>query len=203
MKTRVNLLTDEYRPKLELLSLNLLLFLTVLSLSLIVVLNLLVNYQASIANQALEQTKAEQSQRQQKIAKLSEQLAQQQEDSRLIAKREILQSDVSQKQLLLAQLGGREAQKSRGFAEIMLDLAEQHDSDLWLTKINLDNDLIKFEGQTINASSVPKWVGNLSRSSYFQSAEFASAKLFRDDQEAINFILSTRLHEQIEPTNEQ
>lgn len=203
MKTRVNLLIDEYRPRLELLSLNLLLFLTVLSLSSVVVVNLLVSHQAATANQTLAQTRAEQSQRQQKIAKLSEQMARQQENPQLIAKRQSLQSEISQKRLLLAQLGGREAQKSRGFAEIMLDLAKQHDSDLWLTKINLDNDLIKFEGQTINASSVPKWVGNLSRSSYFQSAEFASARLYRDDQEAINFTLSTKLHEQLEPTDEQ
>lgn len=202
MKHRVNLLTEAYRPKLELISFNLLIFAVCISLLLVVATYGFVQYQHSRVKSELANTKSQQALRDRQISTLSERLSQLTEDPKMLAQVQLLEEDIKQIRMLIRQLAGREAQKSRGFSELMLELANQHDSALWLTKIDLNEGKVSFEGQALDASAVPRWVGKLAATSYFERTEFASARLFRDEQDALNFSLSSELADPQAGTNE-
>lgn len=191
MKSRVNLLTEEYRPRLELVSFNLLMFCLVLSLSLLAASYFLVNVSAQQTSHVLAQTQSQQAARDNKISQLSEQLANQQPSAKLLAQIEQVENAIRQKRQLMRQLAGRDIQKSRGFSELMLALSRQDAPALWLTKIGLNEQHVHFEGQAVEASAVPRWIKDLGQSDYFAQTQFASARLYRDEQRLINFSLSS------------
>lgn len=202
MKSRVNLLSEEFKPKLDLVSLNLLVFLIILSCICVVSAYLLTQAKAANAAQELKQTMAQKSQRESNLGKLSEKVAALKPNASLLTKIENKEGEIRQKRQLIKQLNGRDVQKSQGFARLMSELAEQHDPELWLTKIGVGTGKVRFEGQAASASAVPRWISKLGASEFFEETEFASARLFRDDKERLNFILSSDLSQSDEGANE-
>ncbi len=115
------------------------------------------------------------------------------QDPSILAQIERTQSKLNLKQSILDELKARETQKSNGFSDLMIDLASNHHSDLWLTNINLDERKLYLEGTAADSAALPEWVNKLGKAAYFNGKEFAGARMFRNDKKMLNFILSSEL----------
>ena len=117
------------------------------------------------------------------------------QDPELLSSVEKLQNEVRDKALLLEELRGREQLKNQGFSTLMEDLSFSHVDGVWLTRININEQRIRMEGATLESSKVPLWVSKLKDSNYFAGRSFAGARMFRDDADELNFVISSELKE--------
>lgn len=191
MKTKVNLYSAEFQPTLRLLSVGIL-----LSSWLLLVIVLLtfwafkLNQQQTLADQLnkLNQQNEEQSTL---VATLQTGLANRQSDPLLLQEVNKKVSDLAVKNQVMQELQGQEDLKSNGFSALMLDLANHHQTGLWLTQVSLDGHQVKLVGKTLDSSLVPAWINSLGTTAYFKGQEFAETRLFRDTEQQLHFILSS------------
>lgn len=193
MKSRINFLRDDFKPQIILLNLDFVV--GVVSVSLLAI---LVGW--FIANNQFQQAKFDGAQNsesiQQKIAlieTLTKATEGRSQDPEIIARVEQRQQELDVKQQIIDELAARETQKSNAFSALMLDLASNHQADLWLTSIVLDERKLYLEGKTSDSEALPKWVNRLNQAHYFADKEFARAQMFRDAQKTLNFVLSSEL----------
>lgn len=102
------------------------------------------------------------------------------------------QQVLASKQRIRNELKRREALKYQGFSNLMLDLAQQHDGNVWLTQISLDENKLRLQGHTLDSAAVPKWINSLSDTEFFAGREFAAARVFREaEDQPLAFVLDT------------
>jgi hypothetical protein len=136
----------------------------------------------------LELQKKQQSQL---VANMLDELSKRQNDQKLLDEIEQNQIVLRLKRRVMNEINGQENLKSNGFSQLMLDLASNHESGLWLTRINLNERKTIIEGAALESSSIPKWVDKLSLSEYFQGQEFAATRLYRNEEQQLFFILAS------------
>ncbi|MEP7705218.1 PilN domain-containing protein [Paraglaciecola sp. 25GB23A] len=191
MKTKVNLYSAEFQPTLRLLSVGIL-----LSSWLLMVVVLLtfwavkLNQQQTLTDQLnkLNQQNEEQSTL---VATLQTGLANRQSDPLLLQEVNKKVSELGVKNRVLQELQGQEDLKTNGFSTLMLDLANHHQTGLWLTQVSLDGHQVKLVGKTLDSSLVPSWINSLGTTAYFKGQEFAETRLFRDAEQQLHFSLSS------------
>ncbi|MFT4993417.1 MAG: Tfp pilus assembly protein PilN, partial [Paraglaciecola sp.] len=129
------------------------------------------------------------------VASVTQDVASQVKDQRLVNTIEQKQIVLGLKQRVLSRVAGQESLKSSGFSDLMLALASTHEHGIWLTQINLNGQEISIEGAALESSSVPKWLNNLGTSEYFIGREFATTRLYRDPQQQLFFVLDSQYSE--------
>jgi Tfp pilus assembly protein PilN len=191
MKYKVNLYSAELQPKLRLLSLQL----TVLACTFVFMLFLGVWLYAFFQQQGLStDLKLSEEQKSQNLGlvkALQTELANVKNDPQLLLDVEQNMQVLALKQRVLQELQGQEDLKTHGFARLMLELSENHQSGLWLSHISLDGRNVQLEGGAIESSLIPKWLNNLGATAYFKGQEFSETRLFRDEEQHINFIIAS------------
>ena len=129
------------------------------------------------------------------IKALTDARATRQPDATLLSAIEAGQDDIEIKQTIVDELASREAQKSHGFSDLMLDLAKNHQQQLWLTRIRMESGRLHIEGSALDSAAVPIWVSQLGEADYFNGREFAAARMYRDEEQQLNFVLSSELND--------
>lgn len=191
MKNRVNLYEQKFRPTLELLSLNFTIAVWVTSLVLVLFIGFnIYQTQKSVEREALAAAK-ELADKTAVMDVLVDGKNNKTQDAALISELEQTQKQLAIKKSIISELANREEQRSRGFSALMFDLANNHQPELWLTEINLDGKQIKIKGGAADSTALPLWVNQLSSANYFIGTEFAAARLFRDENEQLQFVLSS------------
>lgn len=191
MKNRVNLYEQKFRPTLELLSLNFTIAVWVTSLVLVLFIGFnIYQTQKSVEREALAAAK-ELADKTAVMDVLVDGKNNKTQDAALISELEQTQKQLAIKKSIISELANREEQRSRGFSALMFDLANNHQPELWLTEINLDGKQIKIKGGAVDSTALPLWVNQLSSANYFIGTEFAAARLFRDENEQLQFVLSS------------
>lgn len=195
MKYRVNLFPEELKPKLDLFTLNFVITIWAVLLGAMVVADF--NYQSEYKDAQLR-TKATQEEYKAKTQMhqtLKQARENRKQDPQLLAKVQELQKEEHDKYWLLTELQGRERLKNQGFSMLMNDLASNHLADVWLTRIAVNERNVRMEGATLDSAKVPQWVSMLKESEYFSGRTFAGARLYRDSEDRLNFIISSDLKE--------
>ena len=191
MKTKVNLYSAEFQPTLRLLSVGIL-----LSSWLLLVIVLLtfwafkLNQQQTLTDQ-LNKLNQQNEQQSTLVTTLQTGLANRQSDPLLLQEVNKKVSELAVKNRVLQELQGQEDLKTNGFSALMLDLANHHQTGLWLTQVSLDGHQVKLVGKTLDSSLVPAWINSLGTTAYFKGQEFAETRLFRDTEQQLHFILSS------------
>ena len=103
-----------------------------------------------------------------------------------------LQASLQEKQRLKQALSEREALKSASFSLMLRELAEQHHSDLWLTRIMVDEANMSFDGQSLRPEALPQWIGRLGQTEYFSGKQFDQARVYREEQNLLFNLTTTR-----------
>jgi len=193
MKYRINLFPDELKPKLDLFTLN---FVLVLWLVAGLGVLALMHYaqQVYIETQASTQkVQQEHAKRKTMFDTLKQARDTRAQDPGLLAEQKKLAGEERAKSLLLDELQGRERLKNQGFSMLMRDLSNQHIEEIWLTQISIEESKVRIEGGAIDSSKVPFWVSKLTQSEYFSGRHFAGARMYRNDDDDLTFVLSSDL----------
>lgn len=191
MKQRVNLYQAEFRPEVSLLSLNFVVIVFAVALITMFIWGFSASQQLAAVEKRLSAVKTDVQTQRRLIATLESALEQRVQDPQILAQLTQQQQKLMSKSAIAEALDARAAQKSQGFSGLMLALSAQHDQALWLTRIQLDENALRFEGGTLDSAAVPNWVSELSDNAFFAGRDFATARLFRDQQDTLRFMLSS------------
>ncbi|UAA39084.1 PilN domain-containing protein [Paraneptunicella aestuarii] len=195
MKYRVNLFPQELKPKLQLMTLNFMLF--IWGVSILVMFIFAEHFQERyLATQKRTQTiQTDYNTKKTLLETLTKARDNRAQDPVLLESVKRLQDEERAKYLLLSELKGREQMKNQGFSVLMKDLAENHIPDIWLTRISISEQKIWIEGGALKSEKVPVWVSQLRESDYFRGRDFAGARMFRNEQDELSFVISSDLSE--------
>jgi hypothetical protein len=191
MKSRINLFLPELQPKLEVLTLSFVLSIWFVLLTIISLVYFLSYTQEQDILDELTAAQNQKIQLEDRLMALNESLGSRTKDPELVAAIESKQFGIRQKQRIIDELSGQEQFKSNGFAGLMNGLALNHQAGLWLTRIHLNERQVMIEGGATDSSLIPKWVSSLSLTQRFKGQEFATTKLYRDENEQLMFTLGT------------
>lgn len=195
MKYRVNLFPEELKPKLDLFTLSFVLTLFGLVVCAILGVNLYYQDQYDQAQMRTKTTQQEYKAKTQLHQTLQQARDERKQDSKLLELVEQLRKEERDKYLLLTELQGRERLKNQGFSLLMNDLSRNHVSDVWLTRISVNEKNVRMEGASLDSAKVPIWVSMLKESDYFSGRSFAGARIYRDDSDLLNFVISSEIEE--------
>lgn len=193
MKYRINLFPDELKPKLDLFTLNFVMVLwLVAGLGVLAVTHY--SQQIYIETQASTQkVQQEHAKRKTMFDTLKQARDTRAQDPGLLAKQKKLSGEERAKSLLLDELQGRERLKNQGFSMLMRDLSNRHITEIWLTQISIEESRVRIEGGSTDSSKVPFWVSRLRESEYFSGRNFAGARMYRNDEDDLTFVISSDL----------
>lgn len=200
MKYRVNLFPEELKPKLNLFTAGFVLLMWLLSGVVLFAMSEHYRYKYQEIQIATRDTQQKYNQQNGMLKMLTAARDKRAQDPALLAEVQKLQNEARDKRLLLDELRGREQLKNQGFSMLMSDLSSSHVEGVWLTRISIAEQKIRMEGATIESSKVPKWVSKLRESEYFTGRSFAGARMFRDESDNLNFVISSDL---VQLTTEQ
>lgn len=193
MKYRVNLFPDELKPKLNLFTAGFVLLMWLFSGVLLFGISEHYRYKYQDIQIATRDTQQQYNQQNSMLKMLTEARDNRAQDPALLAEVQKLQNEAREKGLLLDELRGREQLKNQGFSMLMSDLSSSHIDGVWLTRISIAEQKIRMEGATNESSKVPQWVSRLRNSEYFTGRSFAGARMFRDEADNLNFVISSDL----------
>ncbi|MBU2880214.1 MULTISPECIES: PilN domain-containing protein [Aliiglaciecola] len=193
MKTRINFFREDLKFKIILLNLNFLLGLAILSIICIVTAWLWASNSHANAEQQTDLLLAQIAQKKELSKSLIEAKDTRTQSAAIVADVEKHQQELAMKRTILNELDSRQTQRSNGFSSLMVDLAKNHHTNLWLTNILLNERSLYIEGATTDSKALPQWVSQLNQASYFADTEFAGTRMFRNDKQQLQFILSSNL----------
>ena len=193
MKYRINLFPSELEPKLDLFTLNFVMVLWLLT-GLVIAVAIHHSQQTFIATQASTQkVQQEHANRKTMFSTLKNARDNRVQNPELLAEEKKLSGEEKAKSLLLNELQGREQLKNQGFSVLMRDLSKQHINEIWLTQISIEETRMRIEGGALDSSKVPFWVNQLRQSEYFAGRNFAGARMYRNEEDNLTFVLSSDL----------
>lgn len=192
MKSRVNLYLPEYRPQLDLMSLTTVISVFVILLVTVIGVRVGLGFQGDAKQAQLLVVNEEYNQQSSLAKELTNILQSRKEDPQLLAVFAGLQASLQDKQRLKQALSEREALKSASFSLMLRELAEQHHSDLWLTRIMVDEANMSFDGQSLRPEALPQWIGRLGQTEYFSGKQFDQARVYREEQNLLFNLTTTR-----------
>lgn len=189
MKQRINLYSDAFAPKLDLLSLSSVLMAWGALSTLLLVVWAGVAWYGSGQRDTLSSYQDQQQQLSATVNNLKVTLEQRKPDeglSRTLAQR---QQELDNRELLVRELSDREQIKQQGFAGLLDSLAAKNSNDIWLEAIEVSEHMMLMQGQLSNPEAMPKWLQRLGETSSFSGRTFDSARLYREDEQ-LRFELS-------------
>jgi len=193
MKYRINLFPAELEPKLDLFTLNFVMVLWLLA-GLVIAATTHYFQQIFIETQtSIEKVQQEHAKLKTMFDTLKKARDTRDQNPELLAKEKKLSGEERSKFLLLNELQGREQLKNQGFSILMRDLSKQHIVEIWLTQISIQETRVRIEGGSIESSKVPFWVNKLRQSEYFSGRNFAGARMYRNEDDDLTFVLSSDL----------
>lgn len=195
MRYRVNLFPQELKPKLELFTLNFVLLTWLLAGVVLFSMNQHFLFKYDDIQNRTQTIQRDYNNKTKLLRDLTQTRDNREQDPQLLANVQRLQNEVRDKQLLLTELKGREQLKNQGFSTLMKDLATNHVQEIWLTRISINERKIRMEGGSVESSKVPVWVNKLKDTEYFSGRNFAGARMFRDDDDELSFVISSDLSE--------
>ncbi|NTS75856.1 PilN domain-containing protein [Catenovulum sp. SM1970] len=203
MKSSVNFYVKDFHPKVDLLSPKWVLSAWGVSLALIIVLSSFASSSLDEAKRANDIVLAEFEDTSETTEALKAKAQEHVESPSLLQAVVDLKKEKSVKKRLLQVLDSKEQKDSLGYADLMFDLAEFNNPDIWLTQISYGQKEVSIQGAVKDAASLPVWLGQLKNSSYFQGKELTELRMSNSDDELYNlFELATGGQAEDEPLSD-
>jgi len=192
MKLRVNLYTDEFRPKRQWLTLPQMALGWLALLALLLAWWGLSQWQLSGQQQANRQLQQQLLQLKQQSEGLDAQIKARQQDAGLTAELAQRRALLTGKQQLVAQLSGRAGLKGQGMAALLADLARVGGPDISVQTIRLEQGRLSLAGQSRSSEAVPAWLDRFKQTQSLAGHGFADLQMRRDDAGRLLFELNAR-----------
>lgn len=194
MKRTINLYQDSLKPKKERLPFSSVLLLNGAALIVMLVVVTALNFTLGAKQQKLSEKTRAIGQLNNEIKTLSAALERKRDTQSLQQQLERVNAKIENRKRLLAYLkSGELSFDATKYGEVMDDLANFHNQNLWLTSIDIDTQTIRLTGQTVAPSSIPVWLKNLQNSPFFQGKSFSSVQFDEVDgsENVKQFLIST------------
>lgn len=107
----------------------------------------------------------------------------------LVAKVDLVTQQLELKRQLLGELGQVQALTSHGYSSLLTDLASVADSRTWLTRIQIMEKQVIFEGYSSAPQDVPRWVERLKQVDTLKGQAFSTLTISRGEGEPLSFVL--------------
>lgn len=190
MKTRLNLYTGEYVPKVTFISLNSVTFSICFLIFVFVLSSLLMAWHADSLNNQLRAKRKAVDALQRSVDLAQKQLTELKPDPKLIKAIEAEKLSLTQRKRLLEELSSREEVKNNRFSQVLSDLDTADTPSLWLTNIQVSNNIVALEGYGTEPDAMPLWLANLSATQSFSGVQFEHAQMEKQD-DGLFFTLRT------------
>lgn len=194
MKRTINLYQDSLKPKKERLPFSKVLLLNGAAIGVMLVVVIALNITLGAKQKKLNEKTNAISQLNSEIKTLSAALEKKRDTQSLQQQLEKVNAKIENRKRLLAYLDSGELSfDATKYGEVMDDLANFHNQDLWLTSIDIDTQTIRLTGQTLAPSSIPVWLKKLQQSPFFQGKSFSSVQFDEVDgkDNVKQFLIST------------
>lgn len=192
MKLRVNLYTDEFRPKRQWLTLPQMTLGWLALLALLLAWWGISYWQLSGQQQANRQLQQQLMQLKQQSETLDGQIKARQQDAGLTAELAERRALLAGKQQLVSRLTGQARLKSQGMAGLLADLARVAGPDISLQTIRLEQGRLSLAGQSRSSEAVPAWLDRFKQTQSLAGHGFADLQMRRDDAGRLLFELNAR-----------
>jgi len=188
MKTHINLLHSEFKPKFELVcGANLMGVIFLVSLLCVVAYSCLVYMQGNV-DALVAEKKANIESQQERLQALTETLTSRKADASLEVKLANLMTQSQEKSRLLANVKQLSSLQQRSFSNMFDDLSKAHATDLWLENFTISPGALSFNGKLETPTALPKWIDKLSNTEFFKGQKFDLARVMREE-DGLNFEL--------------
>lgn len=181
MKSQINLLQKEFIPKFEWVCAN-------HFVALIATVTLLCTGTYGLIGhwhqQKQENVAAIQSQikkQQQSIEEMTQMLTDRTVDAALQAQLSMFNDQAAMRGSLLKHIQSLSVLKQRSFSVLFDSLAQSASSELWLTHFLVTPNELNIEGGISTPRALPKWISELSKTSFFTGQEFSLASVQREE----------------------
>lgn len=191
MKLSVNLYQPQLQPQPQHYRLSSLLRLAALMLVLVLIAQLVLQWQTNQLQRQLAQQQQLVSAKTTELENLQQALANQQPDPGLQQSLQQLGQSNNQKQQLLQMLEHTANEPRPQFFLVMRDLAAADRSGFWLTQFRLGAQEIRFHGVTRDAAQLPGWLQQLGQNPYLRQRSFAQIKLEPASEAFLQFEVSS------------
>lgn len=181
MKSQINLLQRQFVPKFEWVCANHFFGLTASAIVLCIVAYGLTGYFYQQKEAQVARLKNDIAQQQQRIEELTRDLTSRVTDPLLESKLRSFSEQTRTRGLLLNHIRTLSALKQRSFSVLFDSLAQSSSSELWLTHFLVTPDQLNIEGHIAAPRALPIWIGQLSKTDFFQGQEFNLASVQRED----------------------
>lgn len=183
MRHRINFYSDEFAPRLDLLSLTSVMLAWSITLGLLLVIWAGVAWYGATTRTELTTMQDQQQQLSAAVDKLKTTLEQRTPDAGLARTLEQRQQELANRELLVRELSQREQIKQQGFAGMLDSLAQKNSQDIWLDAIEVSEHMMLLQGQISDPEAMPKWLQRLGQTTSFSGRTFDSTRLYREDQQ--------------------
>jgi len=190
MKTNINLLHDEFRPKFALICGSHLTALVILVLGLCLVAFAGLYYVHGQAEIKVNKRQADMVNQQNIVETLSTALSERTTDPSLERKLTNLKLQSKERSKLLGNIKILTSLQSRSFSNMFDDLAASNSADLWLETFSITPKTLSLMGKLSRPNALPIWINELSNTQFFKGQTFNLANVERD-HDGLSFELTS------------
>lgn len=112
-------------------------------------------------------------------------------DQKLVQRANLEQQQLDLKRLLLGELSKREALTSKGYSQLLTELAQVSDPSVWLERIQVKDQDYIFQGYSQHPEGVPLWLEKLKSTETFKGQAFATMSMNRGEDKPLAFTLTS------------
>ncbi|NVJ50394.1 MAG: hypothetical protein HWE13_04145 [Gammaproteobacteria bacterium] len=160
---QVNLYLEQFKPKVEYLSFEQFLMSAAALLLLYLGLGWMLNADLDTLKSQVNQERKMLEQMKAQLTELESMIANRPSQAGLDSQISRLEYDIQKKQLALNTFQDADVSASGGFSNIIEDLARNDSRDIWLTKIDIQDDTLVLSGQTLKPEMITEWIKTMSR----------------------------------------
>lgn len=118
-------------------------------------------------------------------------VAKNRQDGQLLAQLNTIKLVIDNKQHLHQQLTDPAQTYSAGFSTAMVELAELHDKNISLQRVNIGNGNMTFSGLALTPDAVPNWLSGFESSTFLAGKRFINFTLTENEQKLTEFVVSS------------
>lgn len=123
---------------------------------------------------------------------LEQALAARKPNPALVTQVELMELRMTLKRQLKGELLQRSAVVNRGYGQLLTELAQASDSNIWLSSIQVTGQVFEFEGFSLTPEKIPQWIDRLKLSQTLKGYGFSSMTLASGDEGPLAFKLNSK-----------
>lgn len=148
------------------------------------------SHQQSLMNELTKANLLQESQKS-RLVELEKRIAESRQDQQLLNKIALIKAIIANKQHLHMQLTDPQQTYSAGFSTVMAELAQLHNKDISLQRVNINNDHMTFAGLARSPDAVPLWLTGFESATFLSGKTFANFTLTENKRKMTEFVVSS------------